>query len=128
MLYTILTLFVVSFALYLISFAMKNKYKELEDQVEQISISTMQENYQLKKKMKVLEEELLIDDYSNSSYSTKKQESVLKSSQPGSSQPPLVQRVLHMYEQGYTTKDIAQETSLHEHDILTTLRQYSTKG
>ncbi|KGP72971.1 hypothetical protein [Pontibacillus yanchengensis] len=134
MLYIILTLFGVAFALYLLSFAMKDRFKDLEEQVEQLSMTTMQESYQLKKKMRILEEELLVDDVSTTMYSGAQatQKSSKHQTNPTSTsqayQPPLVQKVLHMYEKGYTTRDIAQETSLKEHDILTTLQQYSSKG
>jgi hypothetical protein len=38
---------------------MNDRLDELESQVEQNSITTMQDTYQMKKKIKVLEEELL---------------------------------------------------------------------
>ena len=52
-------LFSFSIVLLTLSFFQKDKYKELENQVENLTMIVMQENYQLKKKMKVLEEELL---------------------------------------------------------------------
>ncbi|HHY73011.1 MAG TPA: hypothetical protein GX497_07280 [Bacillus bacterium] len=56
---TIIGLFSISIILFILSFLKKDKYKELESQVENLTMTVMQENYQLKKKMKVLEEELL---------------------------------------------------------------------
>ncbi|WP_237458377.1 hypothetical protein [Pontibacillus yanchengensis] len=137
MLYTILTLFGVAFALYVLSFALKDRFNDLEEQVEQLSMTTMQESYQLKKKMRILEEELLVDDVTTTMFTGARPQYKQKTSESQANttstsethQPPLVQKVLHMYEKGYTTNEIAQETSLKEHDILTTLRQYSaTKG
>ncbi|HHW36933.1 MAG TPA: hypothetical protein GXX18_06815 [Bacillales bacterium] len=55
----IIGLFSFSIVLLVLSFFKKDKYKELENQVENLTMIVMQENYQLKKKMKVLEEELL---------------------------------------------------------------------
>ncbi|EKN63971.1 hypothetical protein P9E76_05600 [Schinkia azotoformans] len=55
----IIGLFSFSIVLLALSFFKKDKYKELENQVENLTMIVMQENYQLKKKMKVLEEELL---------------------------------------------------------------------
>jgi len=130
LLYVILTLFTVSFLLYVISFALKDRFKDLEEQVEQVTLTTMQDSYQLKKKMRVLEEELLVDDFSTDMFSNK--QSSYQEPQPAKqqtpSQPPLVHKVLNMYQQGYTTSDIAAETSLNEHDILTTLRQFSSEN
>ncbi len=46
---------------------MKDKIEDLENQVEQLSLSTMQDTYQLKKKIKVLEEEILSDSFQKDS-------------------------------------------------------------
>lgn len=55
----IIGLFSFSIVLLVLSSFKRDKYKELENQVENLTMIVMQENYQLKKKMKVLEEELL---------------------------------------------------------------------
>lgn len=55
----IVGLFSFSIVLLILSFFKKDKYKDLETQIENLTMTFMQENYQLKKKMKVLEEELL---------------------------------------------------------------------
>ncbi|KGX88882.1 hypothetical protein [Pontibacillus litoralis] len=128
MTYTFLTLFVVSIALYLLSFPMKSKIKDLEQQIDQLSLRNLQDNYQLKKKIKVIEEELLINDWGTNLTSSNKVEMTNTSAMAETmNQAPLVNKVLHMFENGYTTAEIAQATSLKEHDILTTLKQYSTK-
>ncbi|HLR66462.1 hypothetical protein [Virgibacillus alimentarius] len=72
MIYVILTLVIVAIVLFILSFFMKDRFDEMESQLEQISISTMQDTYQLKKKIKVLEEELLSDDISLDNYSKNK--------------------------------------------------------
>ena len=41
---------------------MKDPYKKLQEDIDQLSIQQVQELYKIKKKLKVLEEELLIDD------------------------------------------------------------------
>ncbi|WP_017755789.1 hypothetical protein [Calidifontibacillus oryziterrae] len=58
----IIGLFSFSIVLLVLSFFQKDKYKELESQIETLTMTVMQENYQLKKKMKVLEEELLVNE------------------------------------------------------------------
>lgn len=128
--YAFLTITAVAIVLIGISFALKDRFKDLEEQIEQISLTTMQDSYQLKKKMRVLEEELLVDEMSNDLFSSQTQyeDNNDSSYQKRSTQPPLVERVLHMYKQGYTTKDISEETSLQEHDIMTTLREFSSKN
>ncbi|HLR08023.1 MAG TPA: hypothetical protein VK136_02025 [Bacillota bacterium] len=61
MLYVLLTIIGIAIVLFILSFFMNDKFEELENQLEQLSISTMQDTYQMKKKINVLEEELLTD-------------------------------------------------------------------
>ncbi|TFJ94113.1 hypothetical protein [Lentibacillus salicampi] len=70
MLYAIVTVIVLAVVLLILSFFMNDKFDDLESELEQLSISTMQENYQMKKKIKVLEEELLTDDFSKDTLHT----------------------------------------------------------
>ncbi|MBP1971771.1 hypothetical protein J2Z83_003926 [Virgibacillus natechei] len=62
MIYAAIAIIVVAIVLFGLSFFMNDKFEELESQVEQLSISTMQDTYQMKKKIKILEEELLPED------------------------------------------------------------------
>ncbi|WP_188453653.1 hypothetical protein [Virgibacillus oceani] len=62
MLYVLITLIAVAIVLFVLSFFMNDKFEELESQLEQLSISTMQDTYQMKKKIKILEEELLTEE------------------------------------------------------------------
>lgn len=64
MIYILLTLILVAVVLLVLSFFMNDKFDEIESQLEQLSISTMQDTYQIKKKIKILEEELLSEDIS----------------------------------------------------------------
>lgn len=66
MIYILLTLILVAVVLLVLSFFMNDKFDEIESQLEQHSISTMQDTYQIKKKIKILEEELLSEDISQS--------------------------------------------------------------
>ncbi|WP_068671880.1 hypothetical protein [Oceanobacillus sp. Castelsardo] len=61
MIYAIVSILIVAVVLFVLSFFMNDRIEELESQVEQLSITTMQDTYQMKKKVKVLEEELLSD-------------------------------------------------------------------
>lgn len=60
--YVILILIVVGLFTLLLSFFKQDRIKQLEDQVEGTSITMMQELYKVKKKLRVLEEEILIED------------------------------------------------------------------
>jgi uncharacterized protein YoxC len=61
MIFAIVSILIVAVVLFVLSFFMNDRLEELENQVEQLSITTMQDTYQMKKKVKVLEEELLSD-------------------------------------------------------------------
>jgi hypothetical protein len=55
----IVTILIVGVILFIVSYFMNDRLEELESQVEQLSITTIQDTYQMKKKIKVLEEELI---------------------------------------------------------------------
>lgn len=57
------TIVVVAVVLFVLSFFLNDRFEKIESELEQLSISTMQDTYQLKKKVKILEEELLTEDY-----------------------------------------------------------------
>jgi uncharacterized protein YoxC len=59
MFYAIISIIIVAVVLFVISYFMNDKFEELEKQLEQLSITTMQDTYQMKKKIKILEEELM---------------------------------------------------------------------
>ncbi|GEN31094.1 cell division protein FtsL [Cerasibacillus quisquiliarum] len=72
MIYAGITVIVVAIVLLILSLFMKDRIDDLENQVEQLSISNMQDTYQLKKKIKVLEEEILSDGFQDHASSLKK--------------------------------------------------------
>lgn len=88
---------------------MEDKTRQLEDRVEQLSIATMQDTYQMKKKIKVLEEELLTNNV-HSGQVQQMPESV-------TNKPILIQKVYHLHQQGYSHDEISGQTSLDPHDI-----------
>lgn len=71
MIYALVTILVVGAALLILSYFMNDRLEELETQLEQFSITTMQDTYQMKKKIKILEEELLPEDINQSPFARK---------------------------------------------------------
>lgn len=67
MIYAIASIITIAVVLLILSLFMSDRFDDVESQVEQLSITTMQDTNQLKKKVKALEQELLTDDYSNNS-------------------------------------------------------------
>ncbi|WP_027725010.1 hypothetical protein [Tuberibacillus calidus] len=60
--YLLLVLIVIGLVLLAVSFFKEDSIKQLEDQIEGTSVTVMQELYKVKKKIRVLEEELMINE------------------------------------------------------------------
>ncbi|SDN08033.1 hypothetical protein [Sediminibacillus halophilus] len=118
MLYALSALLAVAIILLILSFFMNDRFKDIEQQLEQFSISSMQESYQMKKKIKILEEELLADDMDF-------MEDTIPVSQ--GKKPSMYQEILELNHQGKSVEQIARETSLNEHDVLSIIKQFSSK-
>lgn len=103
--FTIIVLFSLSIVLFVLSFFQKDKAKELEKQLENMSIQLMQEMYQLKKKVTVLEEEYLIPTDQSDSLSS------------NGKRPLTRDDVLELYEDGYSISEIAVMTEREENEI-----------
>lgn len=112
MIATLVTLISVGVVLIILSFFMNDKFGELESQLEQFSITTMQDTYQMKKQIKVLEEELLSEGIS---------QPILGLDKELENKPLLIQKVYHLHQQGYSVKEISTETKLDKNDIKTIL-------
>lgn len=108
----LITLVSVAIVLIIVSFFMNDQFSELEKQIEQFSISTMQDTYQMKKKIKILEEELLTENIS---------ESVLPTNHTHENKPLVIQKVYHLHQQGYSIGEIAGQTDLNDNDVQTIL-------
>lgn len=115
--YLFVAIIVIGVALFIGSYFMNDKFKDLEDQLEQFSINTMQDTYQIKKKLRILEEELLTEDISLS----------VAQNVPVTlrDKPLLIQKVYHLNQQGYSNEDISKHTKLNNHDIQTILNTKS---
>lgn len=122
MIYVIGTLAAVALGLFILSYFMNDRMKELENQVEQVNMTMMQSNYQLKKKMKVLEEELLAEDLTQEIM----KQPLKKKETPRSL--PLVDTVLSMYQKGYKTHYIAKQTNMSEYDVQSMIQQQKNGG
>ncbi|WP_010650880.1 hypothetical protein [Oceanobacillus massiliensis] len=59
MLVAIIAVIIVAVVLFVLSYFMNDRFEELENKLEQFSITTMQDTYQMKKKINILEEELM---------------------------------------------------------------------
>ncbi|GIN60465.1 hypothetical protein J27TS8_04580 [Robertmurraya siralis] len=108
----------LSILLFIISFFIKDPYKEIKNELDQFSMQQIQEIYQLKRKIKVLEEELLIDDrdfQTASSFPEPKKEihAIIKN------------QVWSLAQQGVSVAQIAKQSSLTKEDVKDIINELS---
>ncbi|MCG7336380.1 hypothetical protein MHZ95_14015 [Sporosarcina sp. ACRSM] len=103
------------------SFFAGNPSKKYEEELEKVSISLHQETSGLKKRLKVVEEELMIG--------------VQPTTIPIKSKNPtkpvheiIVNQILSLHAQGYSTRDIAKRSSLSEAEVIAVLQSRGVSG
>lgn len=121
----IVLLFSLAIVLLIISFFGKDKVAKLEEDLEQMTLTYMQDIYQLKKKVKILEEEFVIQD--DPVPSVKDQSTVT----PNDIEPIheiLKSQVLSLYSQGLTLDQIARQSSLTREQTISVIEQQRLRG
>ncbi|UYY97306.1 hypothetical protein OJ967_17920 [Peribacillus frigoritolerans] len=121
----IVLLFSLAIVLLIISFFGKDKVAKLEEDLEQMTLTYMQDIYQLKKKVKILEEEFVIQD--DPVPSVKDQSTVT----PNDTEPIheiLKSQVLSLYSQGLTLDQIARQSSLTKEQTISVIEQQRLRG
>jgi hypothetical protein len=97
-----------SILLFFLSFFQKDRYAAIEKEVEDLSMTILQENYQMKKRLRVLEEELMMDG------------------EPSIKRSPSVKKPIHevvrnqviaLYQQGIPLEQIAKQSALTKSDV-----------
>lgn len=96
----------VSILLFVISLFLPNRLKQIEVELEELSYQVIQDSYQFKKRIKVLEEELLVD-HSSSPLSTNK-------SKPNEI---IVNQVLSLHKQGVPVSQISSQSALSTEEV-----------
>jgi DNA-directed RNA polymerase specialized sigma24 family protein len=114
--YAMIALVFLSLLLLIFSFFAKDKMKALEEQIDQLTMSFVQETYQLKKKLKVLEEELLMSDEDIME--------IVRQKTFNASVQLEREQVLSLYKQGLSYEQIAKETALTTEEVRMILQQY----
>ncbi|WP_232310418.1 hypothetical protein [Mesobacillus selenatarsenatis] len=100
---------------------MKDPYKELREEIDQLTIQQIQDLYQIKKKLKVLEEELLVNDTTlekQSSFNTGKNQihDIIKN------------QVWSLAQQGMDINQIAKQSSLTNQEVQEIINEFVDKG
>jgi hypothetical protein len=116
--YVLLSLLVLSVLLLILSFFVKDPIKELKNEVDQLSLNQIQELYQMKRKIKILEEELLVSDSDFAPTTSQKREvhAILKN------------QVWSLSQQGLSMEQIAKQSSLPIEEVELILNEYSMRG
>lgn len=102
---TILVLLIIACLLFILSFFRKDRTAILEKQLEDLSMTYMQEMYQLKKKIRLLEDELLLSS---------EQSPFQKRLNP---QQQLVDEIISYYNDGDDLETIAKKTGLTRSEV-----------
>ena len=121
----IIILLCIAILLFLVSFLKKDSLTNIENTIDELSLQHVQDVYQLKKRIRILEEELLsVDNWD-----------VLKSNQPDSSiktnipvNAILKNQVLALYQQEISIDDISKRSTLQHQDIIAILKDSQAKG
>ncbi|BDG46514.1 MULTISPECIES: hypothetical protein [Parageobacillus] len=111
--YAMIALLGLSLFLFFISFFAKDDVKQIEEQLDQLTLSFAQETYQLKKRLQVLEEELLIRHESPPH---------IAPAHDNDRSAFTKNRVFTLYKQGLSYEQIARETALTTEEVRMILR------
>lgn len=112
---TVITLFfTVACILFILSFFKKEQNTELERQIENVSLTLMQELYQVKKKVQILEEEFMIGDESNYQAPTIQEEDE--------------ERIIELYEEDHPLQEIAKLTNFDSEAVEDVITAYIRTG
>jgi hypothetical protein len=108
----------LSLILFLISFFQKDPYKELKEEVDQLTIQHVQEIYQMKQRLGILEEELLVseDSFTTGLKNTRDIHEIIKN------------QVISLAQQGKSIEQIANQSSLSTTDVYNILNDYADIG
>jgi hypothetical protein len=108
----------LSLFLFLISFFQKDPYKELKEELDQLTLQHVQELYQMKQRIRILEEELLVSDdhFTIVPNDTRDIHEIIKN------------QVFSLAQQGKTIEQIATQSSLSKKDVYSILEEYAELG
>lgn len=123
----IISLFSFAIILLIISLFKKDKMAKLEEELEQVTLTHMQDIYQLKKKVNILEEELLIQDEPSRYSPTPSQ--TLKSVTPSIAINEILKnQVLALHRQGRTLEQIEKQSTLTKEQIIEVINKQRLRG
>ncbi|CAN7322634.1 hypothetical protein [Rossellomorea sp. LjRoot5] len=107
---TYLFIGLVSFSILLlvISFFQRDRYRDIEKDMEELSMNVLQEHYKLKKRISVLEEELMLDGDMTLHKSPINE--IIKN------------QVISLYKQGVKVDQITKQSTLSKQEVLSIIQ------
>jgi hypothetical protein len=116
-------LLVIAILLLVLSFFKKDRVAKVEEELEQLALAHMQDVYQLKKKIKILEEELLLQDIP----------AMLPVGESESSKGVqinaiLKNQVLSLHQQGLAVNQIARQSTLPPETVMEIIEMDRLRG
>ena len=117
-------LLIIAIFLFLLSFFFKDPYKQLREEIDQLSMQHLKEIYQIKKKLKVLEEELLISEVEMT------QPILPERSSPSEKKAVhdiIKNQVWSLAQQGIPIKQIAEQSSLPIQVVQAIIVEFASK-
>lgn len=103
--------------LVVVSFIMQYKHRQENDEIEKVSISLHRETNALKKRLQIIEEELMITQ--NPAHS--------KEAEQKKVHEIIVNQILSLHSQGFALDDIAKRSSLTTADVMRVLQSRGVK-
>ncbi|PLS15231.1 hypothetical protein CVD28_23165 [Bacillus sp. M6-12] len=126
--FAIICLLVFAVILLLFSFFKKDRITKLEEEMEQMTLNHMQDIYQLKRKIKVLEEELLIQDVPTGNGKGFRPAAAPVSAKKPAINEILKSQVLSLYQQGLPLEQIEKQSALSMNEILMVIEDQQSRG
>ncbi|MGE8204516.1 hypothetical protein ACQKP0_08115 [Heyndrickxia sp. NPDC080065] len=112
----IILLLIMSILLFVFSFFQNDQSSSLKKEVDDLSMNLYQETYQMNKRIKVLEEELLVDDQM-----MKKE--LAKSSKPIVNEI-LQNQVVALFKQGLNVEQISKQSALSQSEVKNIISEF----
>lgn len=106
-----IVLFSISILLFIISFFMNDPVKSVKEELDQLSIQMLQDTYQLKKKVRILEEELLVPETNIPEPVGRKTNDIIK------------KQVTLLHMQGLSIEQIAKQSALTEEEVYSIIQE-----
>ncbi|KAB2333867.1 hypothetical protein [Bacillus mesophilum] len=129
MIYVLIALLVFSLLLFTVSIFLKDPYKNLREDIDQLTMQQVQDMYVVKKKLKVLEEELLLDEQVMPQIlNTVKAQTSAPKPEKKEIHDIIKNQVLVLSKQGLSIDQIARQSSLTAEEVENILRTMKLKG